>query len=190
VPAGFPNDPGNRAFSDSLARLSHLNKVTAELNRITIKYPNLPKGVMKTFINLDGERGRATLPAYGGTQGILLAKGHEWSNFSRANRRLWELVNFRRWSSERQGQQAEDNWRHELAHNLTTSQVLTDFQAAAATDPATATLAAIRQSVTDYAGDKWTEAIAESFGIYTRAEYAAGDLPAALEAFWRVLLGA
>ncbi len=186
---GTADGDNDKPFADEAARLAHLNKITAEWNRLKIKYPGLPTGSVKVLINMDGQRGRANL---GGGSKALLTKGQEWPAETWSKIGQWEDNNRRYFTSERQGTQVEDNFRHELAHTMTTQALMDAFQAAAATQAETATLEAVKTSISDYAGadGKWVEALAEAFGIYTRERYLSGRLPANLEAFLQLFLGA
>jgi hypothetical protein len=182
--------PGDRQWTSDVERTAHLNKISHEWNRIKLKYPSLPAKPIKVFINIDAERGYATTPAIqpAGPPPYLdiAVKGKEWPLAEWNAQAAHKQQTGRDKGVERQGTQVEDNFRHELGHLLTDHTVLANFQTATAQHP----LSWFFDNVSEYAAKNIREALAEAFSLYTREDYAAGTLPAIIEAFFAALLGA
>jgi hypothetical protein len=177
------------AHPDDATRLEHINAVTAEWVRLRLAFPRMPSSPVQTFYATDDARGRCTVPSLNppGTPVKMTTKSREWSQQDRNRIAAWEKRVGRNHGTERQGTQIADNFRHELGHALTTKDALRDYNA---TVPDQATpLEWARQNLSEYAASDELESFAEAFGIFTRADYVAGTLPAKMEAFFRTLLG-
>jgi len=72
-----------------------------------------------------------------------------------------------------------------MGHSLSTPQAIADFRTLAQLHGWNKDW--IRENISEYAATKDVEAIAESFGIYTREDYQPGTLPSELETFLKTL---
>lgn len=158
-------------------RLAHMATVASEMERLLLRFPSL-KGKLKTLYVIKSERGQAHVD---GPSPAMSLKTDEWPDASWAQIEKWEAANNKRFGTERKGSQVRDNFRHELGHTLTTPKALAEFRALAKKEGWNAEW--FKQNVSEYAGKKDTESIADSFGLYTREDYKPGTLPASLEAY-------
>jgi hypothetical protein len=164
-------------ISSKKARLAHLETVADEMDRLVAKYPGL-KGKLDTFLCTKSARGRAHL---NGPKSHMTLKTVEWpdSTWERIERHFQNTG--RNHTTERKGSQVRDNFRHELGHTLSTPKAIADFDDLLRKEGWN--LDWFKQNVSEYAGTKKAEAIADSFGFYTRENYQAGTLPASLESY-------
>ena len=174
-PAG-PDDWGER-LSEKEA-IKHLQTVAGEWKRMQAAFKGLEGSkVVHTFYCTHSETGLATVdgPAPG-----FATKAKEFKPMLWMHLEDWQHVNKRPWQVERRGSQVVDNFRHELAHCLSTDAVLDAFKADVLTH---LDLEWFRQNVSEYAATSQVEAIAEAFALCTRADYVQGTLPPVLEHF-------
>ena len=182
APGGKARRWGKRMSNPEAIR--HLQTIAEEWRRMRESFPALKRdGITNTFLCLDSRRGRAHMD---GPAPYLVTKVREWTAENFAQIKQWEEIHKRSWGTERQGFQVQDNFRHEMAHNLSTPQVLDAFKPV----KAKYNLEWFRQNVSEYAASEDAEAIAEAFGICTRADYVQGTLPLELEKFiFETMLG-
>ena len=170
-----------REFKSEAKRLQHLGTVSKEWDRLHERYPGLPKRAVHTFRCVDSSRGKATRYA---PKPEISTKGHEFTDEVWGNIGKWEQRKGRRWSSERRGHQVADNFRHEFAHAMTTR-----ADEEAWREMRRRVTMHMPDAVSEYAGKDVREAVAESFGIYTREDYVPGTLPPAIEAVLKERFG-
>jgi SPP1 gp7 family putative phage head morphogenesis protein len=169
-------------FKSEKKKMEHLQTVAGEFDRMVTAHPGL-KGKLAKFNAIDSKRGRATLD---GPAPQMSTKAKEWDEKTWKNIADWEAKNNRKWGTERKGSQVRDNFRHELGHTLSTPKALADFRALKQAENWNKDW--FKQNVSEYAGKNDYEAIAESFGIFTRDDYQPGTLPQALENFLATLM--
>lgn len=157
--------------------VKHLEVVGAEWQRLRVAFPGLRKKKVDTFLARSSKRGLAHV---NGPTPYLVTKTKEWSPQSWAAIFRWEKDNKRSWGTERPGSQVIDNFRHELAHSLSTPPVLSAFKQITASKYDAEWF---RQNVSEYAATNQRESVAELFGFCTRADYVKGTFPPALEEF-------
>lgn len=168
------------------AAIKHMQLIAAEWRRIRAAFPALAKASsVNTFLCVDSKRGRAHRD---GPAPSLSTKATEWKEQVFNNIERWNLLNGRSWSSTRKGSTVRDNFRHELAHTMSTPEIMRTFRADVLAG--SGDLEWFRQHVSEYAATNDAEAIAEAFGIATREDYVRGTFPPALERFiFETMLG-
>ena len=141
------------------------------------------KGKLHGFYAVRNKRGLAHMD---GSAPWMSTKATEWEENVWNKISNWEAQNGRSFGTERKGKQVWDNFRHELGHTLSTPEVMANFKKMMKIDGLS--LSWFRQNVSDYGGTKPEEALAESFGIFTREDYQPATLPKPLEDFFTKLL--
>lgn len=161
-------------------RLAHLEMMLREWNRLRNVYADMPEKPVHTLWVTAPKRSRASIDT---PQAQLSSQATPWTEAEWAQIRHWEKENGRVWTWIQPDTELADVFRHELAHTLSTREVIKAF-------PRQFSLTWLRDNVSEYAGTKRTEAIAEVFTMATHIRYVRGTLPEALEAFvFRVMLG-
>ena len=161
-------------------QIAHLHTVGAEFSRLVEQYPSL-QGKLHTFLNIRSPRGRAHLD---GPNPYMSTKSKEWSDAIWKNQSAWNATHGMLAGIERQGSQVVDNFRHELAHTLSTPGFMAEWKS----KTSHLDLAWFRQHVSFYAGTNDMEAVAESFCLFTRKDYQLGTLPDVIEQLFTQIL--
>jgi hypothetical protein len=176
-----------RQIKSAGERIALLKNVASENDRLRKAFPNMPKKPTRTFYAVSSRRGYAHIGGPG-----LSVKSKEWSNQVWDRVEAWEKLNGKRWGTERRGHQVADNYRHELAHNMSTTEVVSKWKALVSGKYSNEWF---RENVSQYAGSHkgdaslW-ESLAESFGLATRENYQKGMLPKDIEDFiFKIVLG-
>jgi hypothetical protein len=162
--------------ADQAAHAQTLADAYADMKQ---RFPNMPWPPTHRVFVTRHRRGRASLD---GPQPWLATKAEPWSAEVWDHLLAWERTNGRLAGVERRETQVADNFRHELAHNLTTPEVLSGWRSQVM---AVHDLDWFKQHVSDYCAKdgKDTEALAETFALVTRPGYTRGGLPAVIEEF-------
>ena len=168
-------------FASEKKRLAHLQTIAREMGRLLAEHPGL-KGKLHEFAAVKDKRGRATLD---GPKPAMSTKAAEWDDKVWEKKEAWEKATGILSGTERKGSQVRDNFRHELGHTLSTPKALADFRALMKSD--NLDLPWFQKNVSQYASSNDREALAESFGLFTRENYQPGTLPKALEDFLKTL---
>jgi hypothetical protein len=177
--------PQPRVWGTALSQkkaTEHSKKILGAYRDLADRFPSMPK-TLKRFIATDSKRGRAS---FAGPIPEMSTKAKEWDDAIWSRIEAWEMANGRKWGTERRGTQIEDNFRHEMGHVLSTPAIVKAWKDEV--EP-TFTKQWFKEHVSDYAGKKTEEAIAESFGIFTRKEYVGGTLPEPIERFLKKMTG-
>jgi hypothetical protein len=163
----------------------HMQTIAEEWRRVRQAFPALQRpGIVHTFMCVDHERGLANQD---GPAPHLSTKAKGGSDEQWSAKRDWEQVNKRSYGVERQGRQIADNFRHELAHTLSTPAVMDAFRREVLSK---LDLDWFRQHMSEYAYTHESEAVAEAFAIGTQEDYVRGTLPPELEHFvFEIMLG-
>lgn len=156
--------------------VKHLETVGNEWRRMLAAFPKLALKPPHVFLCVESGRGLAHLD---GPAPYMSTKTKEWSDASRANIEAWEQKNGRKWGTERKGHQVADNFRHELAHTLSTPVVMEEMRRIMIEFPKSW----FRQNVSEYARESTAESLAELFSVCTREDYVRGTYPPRLENF-------
>lgn len=184
---GLASPAGRKGWGAKMsdnAAIKHLEVVGDEWRRMRAEHPNMPASV-DTFLCVASKRGRAHRD---GPSPAMAVKAVEWTEQQRANLQRWEALNGRAWSTERHGNIVRDNFRHELAHTLSTPEVMRAFLDDVLRQQGG--LEWFRKHVSEYAATNDAEAIAEAFGVATRSDYVRGTFPPELERFiFETMLG-
>ena len=164
-----------KSESGRIAHATVMANLYAEMRQ---RFPNMPANPTHTVIVTASKRGAATLD---GPTPFLSIKAKEFTAADWTAIDAWETSHGRRWGVERRGTQVADNFRHELAHNLSTPEIIREWDAVISQH----NLEWFRQNVSEYAARdlKRYEALAETFSLCTRAEYQRNALPKVVEDF-------
>jgi hypothetical protein len=168
-------------FTSEKQRLAHLQTIGDEMTRLLAAHPGL-KGKLHEFVAVKSRRGRAHID---GPKPAMSTKAAEWDAKGWAQVAAWEKTYGGRFTTERRGSQVRDNFRHELGHTLSTPKAMADFRALMKAE--NLDLAWFRKNVSNYAASKDVEALADSFGLFTREDYQPGTLPKPLEDFLKTI---
>lgn len=158
---------------------NYLESVTTFWEAMEKRFQNMPKNILKTLLVTSHPTGMSNTGGSIGFNNRMVIKNKEWSDSIWKEVMAWEKRHNLTHSSERKGTQLNDNFRHELAHVLTTSQVKSEW---GTIHNRYGTLW-FRDNVTHYATKNELEALAECFGIATRLDYKNGTLPNDIESF-------
>jgi SPP1 gp7 family putative phage head morphogenesis protein len=160
----------------------HAKKLLGSYRDLTDRFPSMPK-TLKGIVLTDSHRGRANLA---GPMPQLSTKAKEWDDATWQKVEAWEMRNGRKWGTERRGTQIDDNFRHEMGHVLSDPATVKAWK-----DEIEPTFSKqwFQEHVSEYAGKKTKEAIAESFGLFTRKDYVMGMLPKEIERVLKTMTG-
>ena len=168
-------------FPSEKQLLAHLQTIGDEMTRLLAEHPGL-KGKLHDFVAVKSKRGLATID---GPKPKMSTKAAEWDEQEWAYREALEKKTGIRRGTERRGSQVRDNFRHELGHSLSTPKAMADFRSMMKAE--NMDLEWFRRNVSNYAATDDMEALAESFGLFTRENYEPGTLPEVLETILKTI---
>lgn len=173
----FTEPPGSSwgATMPSGQALNHLNVINQTLTELKQAFPAMPASPLAELKVLAEARGKASLD---GPRPVMVTKSREWDAATWERVHSWAEANGRRYGVEEQGTQVRDNIRHELAHVLSTPEIVEEWRREVSSLYGDDWF---RRHVSEYAATNLFEQIAESFTLATRSRYQRGTLPREIE---------
>jgi hypothetical protein len=184
-----PNQPKlwGKIIPSKAGQAAHAKALSDAYADMRKRFPNMPAAPTAEILVVDSKRGRAHLD---GPRPSLATKAKDYYTPEWIKRlEDKEKAKGGPITTERPGTVVADNFRHELAHNLTTPTILADWEQQVMT---VHDFDWFRKNISDYAAldKKSFEALAESFSTCTRPGYKRGGLPVIVEGFiFKKMLG-